>query len=276
MKPVKKTKKISILPILAGLMVLIPVLLSAGCIVNSPVPAEPQLNGTSWTLTDYVSNGSSLHILDGTTITMLFSDEGRITGSAGCNHYFASYEMSGTKIAIGQAGSTEMYCMGTGVMEQESTYLSLLHEAVSLTAGNTTLSFADSKGTTILSFERIVPPSPAPFVGTTWILDSFYTADAVSSVINGIAITAVFDNEGRITGSAGCNDYFGSYTLAGNSLSIHSIGSTKMNCPGRGIMLQEQTYLASLSKAAGFTINGNRMSLSDAKGTTLLSFTRQS
>lgn len=276
MKPVKKTKKTSILPNLAGLMVLIPVLFSAGCIVNSPVPAEPQLNGTSWTLTDYVSNGSSLHILDGTTITMLFSDEGRITGSAGCNHYFASYEMSGTKIAIGQAGSTEMYCIGTGVMEQESTYLSLLQEAVSLTAGNTTLSFVDSKGTTILSFERIVPPSPAPFFGTTWILDSFYTADAVSSVINGIFITAVFDNEGRITGSAGCNDYFGSYTLAGNSLSIHSIGSTKMNCPGRGIMLQEQTYLASLSKAAGFTINGNRMSLSDAKGTMLLSFTRQS
>lgn len=276
MEPVKKTKKISLLCILAGLMVLIPILFSAGCIGNSPVPAELQLNGTSWTLTDYVSNGSSQHILDGTTITMLFSDEGRITGSAGCNHYFASYEMSSTKIAIGQAGSTEMYCMGTGVMEQESTYLSLLHEAVSLTAGNTTLSFADSKGTTILSFERIVPPSPAPFVGTTWILDSFYTADAVSSIINGIAITAIFDNDGRITGSAGCNDYFGSYTLTGNMLSIYSIGSTKMNCPGRGIMLQEQTYLASLGKAAGFTINGNRMSLSDAKGTTLLSSTRQS
>lgn len=276
MEPVRKTKKISLLYIPVGLMVLIPFLLSAGCIGNSPVPAELQLNGTSWTLTDYVSNGSSRHLLNGTTITMLFSDDGRITGSAGCNHYFASYEMKGTKIAIGQAGSTEMYCMGTGVMEQESTYLSLLHEAVSLTAGNTTLRFADSKGTTILSFERIVPPSPAPFVGTTWILDSFYTADAVSSVINGITITAVFDIDGRITGSAGCNDYFGSYTLTGNSLSIHSIGSTKMNCPDRGIMLQEQTYLASLSKAAGFTINANRMSLSDAKGTTLVSFTRRS
>ncbi|MGV8129840.1 MAG: META domain-containing protein [Methanolinea sp.] len=272
----KKTKKISLLCIPAGLMVLIPLLLSAGCIGNSPVPAELQLNGTRWTLTDYVSTGSTWHILDGTTITMLFGDDGKITGSAGCNHYFASYEMKGTKISIGPAGSTEMYCMGTGVMEQERIYLSLLHDAVSLTAKNTTLSFADSKGTTILSFERIVPPSPAPFVGTTWILDSFCTTDSVSSGIKGIPLTAVFDNDGRVTGSAGCNDYFGSYTLTGNSLSIHSIGSTKMNCPGRGIMLQEQTYLASLGKAAGFTINGNRMSLSDAKGTTLLSFIRQS
>ncbi len=276
MEPVKKTKKISLLCIPAGLMVLIPLLLSTGCIGNSPVPAELQLNGTRWTLTDYVSNGSTWHILDGTTITMLFGDDGKITGSAGCNHYFASYEMKGTKISIGPAGSTEMYCMGTGVMEQERIYLSLLHDAVSLTAKNTTLSFADSKGTTILSFERIVPPSPAPFVGTTWILDSFCTTDSVSSGIKGIPLTAVFDNDGRVTGSAGCNDYFGSYTLTGNSLSIHSIGSTKMNCPGRGIMLQEQTYLASLGKAAGFTINGNRMSLSDAKGTTLLSFIRQS
>lgn len=276
MEPLRKKKKISLICILAGLMVLIPILFSAGCIGNSPESAELQLNGTSWALTHYVSEGTSRHILDGTTITMLFSDDGRITGSAGCNHYFASYEIRGTKIAIGQAGATEMYCMGAGMMEQESSYLSLLHKAVWFTAGNTTLSFFDSKGTTILSFERIVPPSSAPFVGTTWTLDSFYTADAVSSVIDGITITAVFDNDGRVTGSAGCNDYFGSYTLAGNSLSIHSIGSTKMNCPGRGIMLQEQTYLASLSKAAGYTINGNRMILSDAEGTTLLSFTRQS
>jgi hypothetical protein len=41
-------------------------------------------------------------------------------------------------------------------------------------------------------------------------------------------------------------------------------------------MLQEGTCLTSLNKAAGFTINGNRMGLADAKDTTLLSFTRES
>ena len=38
-------------------------------------------------------------------------------------------------------------------------------------------------------------------------------------------------------------------------------------------MLQEMQYLAALEKTAGFSIAGNRLSLADANGTTLLSFT---
>jgi heat shock protein HslJ len=274
MKP-NKTGKLPFLPVLAGLMVLVPVLFAAACTGNAPAPGGPSLDGTRWALTGYLSSGIFTAPLNGTTVTLEFSKEGSITGSAGCNHYFASYEMKGTKITIGQAGSTEMYCSRPGVMDQETAYLSLLTEAASVTAGNDRLTFADIKGTPILSFARIVPPAPEPLVGTNWTLDSFYTGDAVSSVISGTTITAIFDSEGRVTGSAGCNNYFGSYTVTESSLSIHSVGSTKMNCPGQGIMLQEGTYLASLGRAARFTISGNRLSLADAKGNTLLSFTKK-
>jgi heat shock protein HslJ len=272
MEPVPKTRKIPCLPVLAGLMILVPILIAAGCIGNSPAPAGIPLNGTGWTLTGYVINGTSQHSLNGTTVTMLFSDDGQITGSAGCNHYFAASEIKGTKITIGQAGSTEMYCMAPGVMEQESTYLTLLGMVSSLTAGNDTLTFADAKGSAILSFARIVPPEPEPLVGTPWTLDSVSTADAVSSVTAGTTITAVFDENGSVTGSAGCNHYFASYSVTGNSISIGPAGSTKMYCNSPGVMQQESTYLASLSRAAAFTIAGNRLSLADADGTALLSF----
>jgi heat shock protein HslJ len=276
MEPEKKTRKLPFLPVLAGLMILLPILFVAGCTGNAPGPSGLNLNGTGWTLTDYVSGGRSVKILDGTTVTMVFSGEGRITGSAGCNHYFASYETKGTTITIGQAGSTMMYCMGEGVMEQESAYLALLNQAASVSSVNDRLTLADAQGRTILSFARIVPPAPEPLVGTTWTLDSLYTADAVSSVIAGTTITAVFGEDGRVSGSAGCNNYFGSYTVTGSSLPISSVGSTKMYCQGTGIMQQESTYLASLGRTAGFTINGNRLSLADANGTTLLSFTKES
>lgn len=276
MEPLKKGQKISLITVLAGLMVLIPFLFAAGCTGNPPEPAEMNLDGTRWTLKEYVYEATSWHVLEGTTVTLLFSEGGSISGSAGCNHYFGSYELKGDTITIGQVGQTMMYCMGAGVMEQESRYLSLLSDAVSVTATNDTLSFADSHGFTILSFARFVPPAPEPFVGTNWTLNSFYTKNAVSSVIGGTTITAVFDNEGRVTGSAGCNHYFGSYILEGDSLSISTVGSTKMNCPGWGIMEQEATYLESLSKAGGFTINGKYMSLVDANGTTLLLFIAES
>ena len=276
MEPVKKTRKIPFLPVCAGLMILIPLLFAAGCTGPAPVSPGPALDGTRWTLTDYVPDGISRHILDGSTVTLDFTSDGKITGSAGCNNYFADYTLKGTAITIGQAGSTEMYCTAPGVMEQESAYLATLSRAASVSAGNDRLVFTDAKGTAILSFTKIVPPAPAPLTGTTWTLDSIYTGDAVSSVITGTTITAVFGEDGRVTGSAGCNNYFASYTATGKSLSIGSTGSTKMNCPGRGIMLQEGTFLTSLGKTASFTINGNRLSLADANGATLLSFTGES
>ena len=275
MEPLKKTGKFPLLPVLAGLMILIFLLVTAGCAGKSPVPSELPLNGTGWILTGYVSNGTSLHPLNGTLVTMVFSDPGHITGSAGCNHYFASYGIKGTTITIGQAGSTEMYCTGPGVMHQESTYLMMLGRASSVMAGNDTLTIADATGMTILSFARIIPPAPEPFVGTNWTLDSFSTADAVSSVTAGTTITAVFDENGSVTGSAGCNRYFASYNVTGTSLSIGATGSTMMYCTGPGVMQQESTYLTSLSRAAVFTITGDRLILADANSATILSFTKE-
>jgi heat shock protein HslJ len=275
MEPVKKTRKHPFLPVLFGLMILIPLLIAAGCTGTPPASPGPALNGTGWTLTGYLHNGTTLQPLNGSTVTLVFSKVGQISGSAGCNHYFASYDMKGTAVTIGGAGSTEMYCMAPGVMEQEITYLTLLGRVSSVTATNGTLTFADATGMTILTFARIIPPAPEPLVGTNWTLDSFYSADAVSSVTAGTAISAFFDGEGRVTGSAGCNRYFASYNVTGTSISIGPAGSTKMYCNGPGVMQQESTYLASLGRAAAFKITGDRLSLADANGATLLSFTKE-
>jgi len=185
MKVWKNTEKASILPVLAGLMVSISFIFVAGCTGNPPGSVELHLDGTKWTLTEYVHDGLPRQILPGTTVTLFFTDEGSIGGSAGCNSYFGSYELEGTRISIGSIGQTLMACMEPGVMEQEYLYLSLLSDVVSVTAGSDTLSFQDSRGTTILSFDRMVPHEPEPLVGTNWTLASLHTEDAVSSVISG-------------------------------------------------------------------------------------------
>jgi heat shock protein HslJ len=251
-------------------MLLIPFILTAGCTGQPDV----HLEGTRWTLTGYVEDGRPAQPLAGTSITLEFRTDHRIGGSAGCNLYFASYDVSGTKITIGQAGSTEMYCGTPGVMEQESTYLSLLSTVKSVTADDNHLTLSDAQGTPVLSFARIVPRLPEPLVGTTWRLESFHTADAVSSVISGTTITAVFEEDGRVTGSAGCNTYFARYNLTGNLLSIGTIGTTKMYCSAPGVMQQESTYLALLGKVTTFNIEGEHMSVADAGGATLLSYAK--
>jgi len=253
-------------------ILLLPFLFAAGCTGQPDV----HLEGTRWTLTGYVEDGIPAQPLAGTRITLEFGTDNRIGGSAGCNLYFASYEVSGTGITIGQAGSTEMYCSTPGVMEQESTYLVLLSTVKSVTVDDNNLTLSDAQGTPVLSFAKIVPPLPEPLVGTTWRLESFHTADTVSSVISGTTITAVFEEDGRVTGSAGCNTYFARYNLTGNLLSISTIGTTKMHCSAPGVMQQESTYLALLGKVTTFTIEGEHLSLSGAGGAPLLSFAKAS
>ena len=271
MQPVKKTTTLRVLPFLVGAMILIPVLLAAGCTGQAP---EPRLDGTGWTLTGYVHNGTPAQALIGTTVTLDFGNDGRITGSAGCNRYFASYDTKGTAITIGQAGSTEMYCITPGVMEQESAYLTLLGKATTITVQSDRLALADTKGTTILMFAKTVPPVQEPFVGTNWTLASFHIADAVSSVMAGTTITAVFGDDGQVSGSAGCNRYFAQYTMTGTLLSIGPAGSTKMHCGTPGVMQQESTYLALVNQVKTFTIEGDRLTLADTKGATILSFAK--
>ena len=58
-------------------------------------------------------------------------------------------------------------------------------------------------------------------------------------------------------------------------MSIGPVVSTRMYCTSNGVMQQESAYLASLGRAATFTITGDRLSLADAKGATLLSFTKE-
>lgn len=226
MQPMK-TQKIPLLPVLAGFMIILPILAIAGC---TGQPPAPRLEGTEWTLTGYAINTTMTAPLPSTKVTMNFGNDGRISGTAGCNHYFATYTLKGTAITFGPAGSTLMYCVDSGVMDQESAYLTLLGQAASITVDGDRLTLLDGKGSPILAFSKTIPPAPAPLVGTNWTLESFHTGDAVSSLISGTAITAVFGNDGSVTGSAGCNRYFGRYNVSENSLSIDQIGSTKMYC----------------------------------------------
>jgi heat shock protein HslJ len=69
--------------------------------------------------------------LENTGVTVLFdSEEGKVTGSAGCNNYFAGYDLDGTNLSISPIASTEMYCgEPAGLMDQEYNYLTLLQRA---------------------------------------------------------------------------------------------------------------------------------------------------
>ena len=87
------------------------------------------------------------------------------------------------------------------------------------------------------------------------------------STIIGTEITAIFDEAGTLSGSAGCNGYSASYTADGEKITVGPAASTRKFCAEpEGIMDQESQYLMALENAAVYTIDGRSLEIRDANG----------
>ena len=72
---------------------------------------------------------------------------------------------------------------------------------------------------------------------------------------------------GKITGNAGCNNYFGELSLdatAGNFI-VKNVGSTRMSCDNMEV---ESQFLRMLNEADKYVVSGNTLEL--YKGNLLL------
>ena len=91
------------------------------------------LAGTNWEVTAY-NNGNQavVGVLEGTTLTASFGDDGNLSGNSGCNQYNGAYKVDGNQITIGPLASTMMMCSDpAGVMDQEAQILAALQSAAS-------------------------------------------------------------------------------------------------------------------------------------------------
>lgn len=106
------------------------------------------------------------------------------------------------------------------------------------------------------------PDQDAEFEDVTWVLESYGRSNGLTQVIEGTTVSATFNSEdGQVTGTAGCNHYFGSYELDGG-LSIPMLGSTEMYCMDpEGVMDQETAYLQLMSKAEDYEVDGGTLTI---------------
>ena len=78
--------------------------------------------------------------------------------------------------------------------------------------------------------------------------------------------TLQFPEDGRLAGTSGCNRYFSSFEMDGNTVTIGNAGATMMACP-EPLMDQERRFFAALSASVSFEINADgELMLADAEG----------
>ena len=232
------------------------------------------LEGTIWVLESYLnSEGVLVGPLPDSQVTAVFQ-EGQIGGNASCNSYFGSYEADADgNLTIGALGMTEMFCQIDELMAQESDYLAALSSAASFLIAEDKLQIEDAEGKEVLVFSAL---KPAPLVGTLWGFAGFLDANVARSPLAGTEITAQFDEEGNLGGSAGCNNYSTTYEVSGNQISISGpIASTMMMCPTPGVMEQEGEYLAALETVSSYAIEAKQLTLFNAQGQAILTYVVQ-
>ncbi len=241
----------------------------AAAAVSGSAAAEPAgLTGTVWQVTRLLGKAP----LQGTDLSSEFTPSGNVSGSAGCNHYGARFTQSGSSIRVSAITSTQMACP-TRIMAQERLFLGALASARSYSLGGGKLTLEASGGRALVTYRA----QSQQLAGTSWNVLAYNNGkQGVESVSAATKLTAVFAKDGNLSGFAGCNDYAATYAVAAPKISITRVSSTRKECATpKGVMDQELRYLAALSTAATYRIEGSKLELRTAAGAVAAEFQRK-
>jgi heat shock protein HslJ len=99
--------------------------------------------------------------------------------------------------------------------------------------------------------------SDAELEGQTWTLSGIGGRPAVSSAVS----TATF-TDGTLTGNSGCNEFSGTYTVSGDTMTIELGPVTLRACEGN-IGEQETLLFEAFGATTNFAIDGTDLRLLD-------------
>jgi heat shock protein HslJ len=107
----------------------------------------------------------------------------------------------------------------------------------------------------------------------TWTLQSYIDPGGVLvPAISGSPATARFGTDGKVSGSAGCNQYIANYTTGDLAISISPPVMTERYCENHTVMQQESAFFSDLTKAVELRVNESNLFLYDTTGKPVLVF----
>ena len=156
-------------------------------------------------------------------------------------------------------------------MDQEAQYLAALDMVSAYQFEDDRLILMDSEGRRVVNYQ---PAKTFALTETIWHLQAYSQGeDAISSTIEGSDLTAIFGEDGSLSGSAGCNNFLGVYEVDGDEIRIELGPLTMMFCEEpEGAMDQESAYLEALETATTYKILGDVLVLKNEAGQEVLKY----
>lgn len=247
-------------PLAVTTAALLVVALVSGCGGETESQDPGGLLEHTWVVNKLIDGTGNLSVplAEGGSLSLKFTADESVGGSAGVNSYSAQYKASEDgSMEFGTIAST-MMAGAPDMMAQEQAFFKALGDvaAFRLEAGG--LSLVDADGTTVI---RAKPQENAALEGTDWSCTGFNSGgDAFVSLYAGTQITALF-KEDRLSGSGGVNNYNAKYEAADGEMTIDAaIAMTKM-AGSPEAMKQEQEYLDTLADVTRYTIEADTLML---------------
>lgn len=123
---------------------------------------------------------------------------------------------------------------------------------------------------------RVMSTDQRVLAGTEWRLVSLGPAGAETPVVQGSTVTLTLGEDGRASGSTGCNSYSGTYQVRGDNISFSRLVSTRRACLDQNANQQEQRFLSALEAANRFRLSSNRLTILSDRARSVLNFVNSS
>lgn len=236
----------------------------AGCAGLDNAPGQPPLDGTRWQLLS-VQGWSGT----GADAVTLHVDDMRASGSDGCNRYIAPFTANGAALQFTRGPASTMMACPPDVQARADAYLRALAAVQRYRMGggpgdSARLELLDARGQVLATLAAQSAPSLA---GTSWEVTAVHNGrGAVVGLVDGTRVVLSFDDQGRVSGSTGCNRFSTRYVRTPGGLQMEPPSTTRMACPMPGVMDQEQAVLQALAAVRSARFEGRTVELRDAGG----------
>ena len=120
--------------------------------------AWKNVTGKDWHLTMLSDGGQTFTFTPTSPMqpSAVFSEDGKVNGSSGCNSYFGTYDQDGNQLTFSPLGATRKMCLN-GAMAIEAAFSSATTQVTHWKLGNDQLVLIDRDGKTIMTFTTKAP-----------------------------------------------------------------------------------------------------------------------
>lgn len=174
-------------------------------------------------------------------------NDNKMSGKSGCNRFSASYKLNGSKLEVTPGMGTLMACDEESMRLEEEFLKTLETKNFDIETAGSVVKFKTTNSKQIVMEFNIPSENDIwSFIdGKKWKL---FMLENVGQDYGKAFIQFDAKNK-KVSGNSGCNNFFGTYLTAENTITFKALGSTRMACLDQETSNAESKILKYLSDA---------------------------